>query len=40
MGLMALTRFHSLVRIMHGVHIYENEKQIIVKTKGQWYIDY
>ena len=28
MGLMALTRFHSPIRIMHGVHL-----KMIVKTK-------
>jgi hypothetical protein len=35
MGLMALTRFHSPIRIMHGVHM-----EMIVKTKWQGHIDY
>ena len=34
MGLLTSTQFHTLIRIMHGVH-----KKMIVKTEWQGYID-
>ena len=35
MGLWTLTQFHTLIRIMHGVHM-----KMIAKTKWQGCIDF
>jgi hypothetical protein len=43
MGLLTSTQFHTLIRIMHGVHKKmkktNKHKKMIVKTEWQGYID-